>query len=381
MSMSKFVGHPKRKNEMKILYCVYHNLETEERSAEVFEILKKIGYVDIVSCTKNIKGSDDCKSIYATKYISYLKNCLLQIIKSDYDIISLHDNHDSILIPIIKLKHRKQFVVYDSSEFYPVEDLYRINLRVIIKVKGYILREIERIFLRKADFVIAANYERAEAMKEYYKLKMLPYIYDNIHIIRGSYNEIECEKKYQSLFSKNTFTILNAGGIDKDRDIYEIAEAVMKLGKKYSLVVAGSATKDERERFERRYKDVDNIKYIGFVPRNHLKYLYQNSDVSFTAFKKSTMNNIFCASGKTYESIFEGTPIISSNNPPLKRLCEEYLVGIANDEYVDAIKEIHTNYNIYKSNVEKFRNNYNSEEKKMNLFMEIMKAYKSKCNL
>lgn len=366
---------------MKILYCVYHNLETEERSAEIFEILKKIGSVDIVSCTQNIKDSENYRCLYAKKYLSYLRVCLWQIIKYKYDIIALHDNYDSILIPIIRLKHRRQFVIYDSSEFYPVEDLHKIKLKGLIKIKGYILRKTEKIFLRKADFIIAANCERADAMREYYKLKMLPFVYDNIHIIRGSYNVAECESKYKSLFNKNEFTILNTGGVDQDRDIYEIAEAVIKLGKEYTLVVAGSSTKNEIEIFEKRYRNVDNIRYIGFVPRNHLKYLYQNSDVSFTAFKKSTMNNIYCASGKTYESIFEGVPIISSNNPPLKMLCEKYLVGIANDDYVDAIKKIHTNYNIYKSNVEKFRNNYNSEEKKNNLLVEIVTAYKSQCGL
>ena len=65
-------------------------------------------------------------------------------------------------------------------------------------------------------------------------------------------------------------------------------------------------------------------------------------------------NNKYCASGKLYEFLYEGIPVVTTTNPPLKRICEEEKVGVTDDGYADGINEVLNNYELYKANVERF---------------------------
>jgi len=336
---------------VNILFCVYHDLDSEERSRELFNVFCQLGNVDVVSRTKTITMHDkNMKAVSAQGYLSFLRLSILMIMSSDYDLFVLHDNYGSLLIPFIRLfKHGKP-IVFDSSEFYPLYELRDKHLPFTIKLKAYLLALGEKCFVRNADAVIAANIERASAMKRCYKVESNILIYDNLHRIEEGYNLQHCEEKYSSILEPHKFLILNAGGIFDDRYIYEIADAVVNLGDEFRLVVVGGGVKKEISEFQRRYQNSANIRYLGFVPRNELKFLIQRSDVCFSGFKPVSLNNTYCASGKTYESLMEGTPILCSENPPLKRLCTDFGVGISSNNFVAAIQKMRLDYASFKNN-------------------------------
>jgi len=349
---------------MDIMFIVYHDINTEARSQEILNCAQRLGNTYLVSYSKPYYNGKFKSLLTGNKknYFTFVINSIKYIKKIKPDIIILHDFFTSIFIPWILLKKNRPFIIYDSSELYidkkPNNFKERLALFFLVKI-------FEKHFLKFADIIISANIERAQIMKNFYKLKEMPIIFDNIHRIDDIYNEAECISKFDKYFNEDTFTILYAGGISKERMTYQLADSIGALGEKFGLIIIGSATNKELKEFNDfiKKKNYKNIKYLGFVSRAELKYLLNKAHVSVSAFSQNTVNNKFCASGKVYESLFEGTPILTSENPPLKRLCEDYGVGISTNDFKRGILELKNNYELYKKNVHNFILQINYDER------------------
>lgn len=339
---------------MKSMFIVYHDLKTEARSQEILEVSKLIGETTLVSFSKP-NNSSGFKFIETGKgkrnYFKFLWGSLRAIWNERPDVLILHDNYTSVLLMISRIISKKIFIVYDSSELY----IDRKNTSWKLKLASH-MNYFEKKFIKNANIVIAANIERANIMYDYFKLRKKPIIFDNIHMISENYDQFICETKYSNYLVDDVFNIVYGGGIAKHRFTYELAEAVGRLGSKYQLIVVGSATNIEVQRFEKflSEKKFTNVAYLGFLPRDEWRFLLSNSKLSISAFTQDNLNNKYCASGKLYESLFEGTPILTSENPPLKRICEEYKVGISTSDFYNGILEIGGNYEYYCENVKSF---------------------------
>ncbi|XFA99111.1 hypothetical protein ACAG96_00680 [Candidatus Izemoplasma sp. B36] len=370
---------------MKIMFIVYHDINSEARSKEIYQVCNRIGDAYLITyrqphnVNKNIYVSGNGKRRYFPFIFKAVK--MLRIIKPD--MVVLHDNYTSPLIPFIKLFYGS-YIVYDSSELFIKSNIRRNKGKRIKSFLALLFNYFEKKYLKKADLVLAANIERAKIMKDYFRLNSIPFVFDNIHKIEEKYNIEYCIKNYKRFFVNNKFNILYAGGVRKDRETYTLADTFKRLGKGYFLIIVGSATQLESSEFKDYLKNntIENVIYLGFVSRNNLKYLIENSAASISAFKMDTYNNIFCASGKIYESIFLNRPIIVTENPPLKRLCAEKKVGISSNDFYFSIKKLHLNYDYYYKNVVKYHqeleNAYNSRLK--NLASLLIDKYKNKIN-
>jgi hypothetical protein len=367
-----------------IIYCVYHEIQNEERSREILEILESIGKVTLISFSKFDKKYN-VKQIITSggklKYLNFIIKSILTFINNkNTEIIVLHDNYTSILIPFAKIIFYKKIIIFDSSELYPLFEIRkRFKIYQFSFFKELFLSLNERIFLKYCNLIIAANKYRAIAMHKYYKLKKLPFVFDNVHQIKNEYNYNYCMQKYKSIIDKSKYIFVYAGGIYYDRDTIEIAKAFIENGEKYRLIICGKYGKKEKEELDDIISNnkAKNIYYIGFISREELKYLYENCHVGISAFKKNTINNKYCASGKIYECLFCKKPILCSDNLPFKELCNKYKVGIATKNYAIGINSIINNYEYYQANAKKFADEYNNQNKKEELkkmiYYEIMK--------
>ena len=159
---------------------------------------------------------------------------------------------------------------------------------------------------------------------------------------------------------------------------YELADAVGQLGDRFGLIVIGRAREEEKIYFRNYIKKrgYNNISYLGFVSRAEFRYLLNRSHVSVSAFSQDTINNKFCASGKVYESLFEGKPIMTTENPPLKRLCEEHGVGVSTSNFIQGLQELKSNYEEYCQNVQKYISEIDYYSRIRKLTEELSKAIK-----
>ena len=341
---------------MKVMFIVYHDLMTNARSQEIWECASKLSSDTVlVSYSKPpqmLHGKAIITGKGRRKYFSFIRASIMAIKAEKPEVVILHDNYTSAILRWL-YKHRTDIhVIYDSSELY-INRAKPTSLKLLVAGHmGY----FEKRYLKYADIVIAANLERAAIMKKHFALKETPIVFDNIHRIDDHYDKVECDNKYGHLFDKNVFTIIYGGGIAKARMTFELAEAVGKLGDQYRLIITGQSTESDRLALQdlMQKKSWNNIAYLGFLPRNEWRYLLQNADISVSAFAQDTVNNINCASGKLYEGLFEETPILVTENPPLKRICNEFGVGVSNNDFQEGILELENDYESYQRNVQSY---------------------------
>ena len=337
---------------MKVMFIVYHDIRTEARSQEILEVAKKLSD-DVILVSYSIPFDTDNLKMVLTgngrrKYFSFIRTAIKSIKQENPDVVILHDNYTSVILRWMKRCKKSIYIIYDSSELYIDVKPKSFKAR-IAKFMNY----FEKKYLKYANIVIAANIERAQIMKDYFNLKEIPIVFDNIHRIDYKYNYDYLNEKYCEYFEGDKFNVLYAGGIAKSRMTFELVEAIGKLGSDYQLIICGTANPIDKKEFDTFIKDngFNNIYYIGLIPRNELKYMLKRAHISVSAFAQDTVNNINCASGKLYESLFEGTPILTSENPPLKRICNDYHVGVSSENFTEGILELKNNYESYCKNV------------------------------
>jgi hypothetical protein len=363
---------------MNIVFVVYHDLKIEARSQETLETLKLIGDVSLVTYAepfedKEVKVhlSKYSPFLPGIRYFLFLLKAIQVIAKEKPDMVVLHDC--SPIIPYIKRNHKNTIMVYDQSEL--------IIDRKALTLKSKMLKlfdALDKKYMKLADITISANQERAQLTKEHYDLSEMPIVFDNMHRIDDEFNEEMCDEKYGHYFKEGCFHIVYAGGVQKRRMTYELIEAVGKLGPKYRLIIAGAAP-EGLDRFNSILKNenYNNIWYVGFIPRNEWRFLLTKANASFVAFDMEVLNNIYCASGKMYESLFEDVPILASENPPLKRLCNDEKVGVSNNDFYEGLLELSSNYEYYKENAARFRKTAKYEERLEKLAKDITDRLKN----
>jgi hypothetical protein len=119
-------------------------------------------------------------------------------------------------------------------------------------------------------------------------------------------------------------------------------------------------------------KNIKNVIILDRVPLEELKYLIKLCDIGIVEYHKKDLNNLYCASGKTYEYMNEGLAIVTTENIPLKELCNTNKVGVADDNFVDGIKLVSHNLSYYKENVRKLMQKTSVDTNNQNLANRII---------
>lgn len=359
---------------MKSMFIAYKNLNISIRTKEMLICTEKISSNNILVSPSKFQDNSLTRSIETKggyfKYYYFVRESIKCIKKYEPDWIVLNDNQTMIILVWLYLTKKKIIIFYDSAELY-------IGWRsgTIKEFIAMFMRILEKKYLRYADVVFAANEERAKIMKDYYCLPRKPYVFDNIHRINDEYDLVSCNKKYKNMFENGEFVIAYSGGISHQRMTYMLVDAVGKLGKGFSLIIIGQAEIQEKKRVDKLIADnrYGNINYLGFVSLGELRYILSRADVSASMYLQDTINNINCASGKVYEGMFEGTPILTSENPPLMRLCNQYNVGVSNNDFKNGIIQIRSNYSYYFNNVRDYIKSINYD-KRIELNIDVMKG-------
>ncbi len=338
---------------MNIVFCYYDRIEFDARAQDTIECIQDFGKIFFVSLSKCSIDKYGVESFVIPKrnYASFILKCKKTIKNVKPDLVFLHDNYCARLIPFIKKVCPNAVIVYDMSELY-IGGQLKTKYGIISK---YLLEYAEYKYLHYVDIVIAANEERAYIAKGYYGLNEKPIVFENIHRIDEKYDKDVLDKKYSSLFSKNTFKVVYAGGLSSaQRDIIGLIKSFTLLGDDYELYIAGGNA-NSTDTINELNKH-NNVHYLGKLSRQELKYVINQCSLNVSLFDLRTINTIFCASGKVYEGLFEGLPVLLSPNPPNVRMISDYGIGeiVYEKNYSDCIKKIKNNYDLYKKNVNKY---------------------------
>lgn len=331
----------------------------DSRTILLLKMLSEIGVVDCICRTTKTSDNNSTVIFNNSKvyqfeysgikgYLSFIKKCQSLSKKKKYDVI-FADNRAAIIPALISKRSQKSsLMIHDARELYDIHDVKHL--------RGKIGCLVEKKYMRKFDLVICANKYRAEFMRERFSLKDDPLVLENICLLEEDSKITNSEEeKLSSFFINDKWKILSTDGYSLIRRTDKLVSAMSELGDNYVLYIAGG--QDDESAKERilkiiHDKSLDNVFYLGRLNRQELKYCIDKVDLGIVSYNQDDLNNQLCASGKLFEFINEGKPVVTTTNRPLKYYCDTYHIGLYDDDYYDAIKDVFSNYLYYKNQVE-----------------------------
>ena len=95
-------------------------------------------------------------------------------------------------------------------------------------------------------------------------------------------------------------------------------------------------------------------------------------DVGFVAYGSDGLNNKYCASGKIYEFIHLGIPVVTSHNPPLRKITRSTGVGVSKENIREGVIEIMKDLDRYKQQCNKLSREMSITEFELGRSEEIL---------
>ncbi|WP_313468641.1 glycosyltransferase [Carnobacterium sp.] len=353
-----------------ILILSFGIKEYDGRLNELCNVASKIGNYELVCFTKDENSKDYLvsknKHLSVNNYIKFLL-LSLKIAKEmkEIDILILDNMFSTIPGTLVKTFYKPKFVVQDVRELYFYKDIKNTT--------GKIFSFFETYSLKRADVVLCANKFRAEIMFKHYKLSKMPIVFENIRFLNGTFDKQLMKIKYRSLFN-HKYNIINTGGYSLSRKTADLVSSMEHLSDEYGLYIVGEGTIKDKETIEKIMfeKKINNVYLLGKVPMNELRFFLRQCDIGIVSYHKNDLNNFYCASGKVYEYLAEGIPIVTTENLPLKDFCTTNEVGIADDSFVKGIIELTNKLEFYKEKVVNYINNVSPELNNNKVSKEIL---------
>ncbi len=338
---------------MKVFLISYDSYQYDGRLRELVKVAKMLGDTTYVSRGGNEEKRQETGHILYKeggypKFILFVCRLALRLGKQDLILI---DNRKGILPGYLaKWLTGAQYVVQDSRELY--------EMKSAVGIPGKIGCIVEKVFTRHSDVVIAANAHRARMMVKMFGLKKVPLNYENIRRLDYSSEEArrQVEEECKDFFREKKFRIISTAGCDMTRTTGKMVEAMKTLGEAYELLLVGDSDEEDEILVRETIRELGltNVKIFPRMDQDHLKYFIGNCQIGLVAYHQRDLNNKYCASGKIYEFIFEGKPVVTSTNPPLREFCERTHVGIANGDYAAAVRSLRADYGTWEKRVKKY---------------------------
>lgn len=328
------------------LIISYEDIEYDGRLRELISCFKKIGNIKIFT-----KKKQDNSNICYNNYLMFvIKSIIFGLKNKRFDCLVIINRKATIPGLIIKKIFKSKIVIMDCYELYLKKETKNIT--------GIIGCYFEEKLIKLSNIVIVANEERARIAKIVYKLKNNPIVYENIRKLEYSKNNKNeyLKNKFNEYLIDGEIRIISTSGCDISRTNDILVENANKIKKKCKIFLVGKSSKKDIEKIKKiiKRKKIDNIIILDQLKQDELKYLITKCDIGIVNYGKFDTNNKYCASGKLFEFLFEKLPVVTTTNPPLRRMVCKNELGICDDEYYNGINIVSEHYDYYAHKVSSF---------------------------
>lgn len=246
---------------------------------------------------------------------------LSRLMKEEFDIIYCHDFDTFPIGLILKIFKRKK-VIFDSHEVFSK----MLSRNVALPVKLFI-KHLEKLLIKKADFVIVT----CQAMGELYKT----YGVKNIAVI-GNWKEPRdfqipheaLEKEKKAFGIKDELVVSYIANLSPERVIIPLLE-IAQVEKSIFLIIGGSGTQSGI--VKKAAQESENIKYLGYVPYSKVALYTALADVIYYGYNRNAGMAEFNSPNKLFEALASGKAFIGGNFGEMGRIINEEDCGIALD--------------------------------------------------
>lgn len=351
----------------KILLISYGDYDFDGRLRELTKIFDNIG--EVFSFSKGKKKHFE--KHYLASHSGYF-NFIIEAVKfakkmGKIDILVLDNRKATIPGFLIKKMLNPDVTIQDCRELYISHD----TKRIVGKIGCF----FEKIMIKHSDVIIAANEDRARMMKEIYFLSEMPLVYENLRTLEYQRDPLDCEEKLKKYIKPDEYRIVSTSGCSISRTNDVLVKNANLIDRNVRILLIGESTTSDIKQIKTLIKDncLNNVEIIDNLDQSDLKWIISNSHIGIVNYNQLDLNNKYCASGKLYEFIYEGIPVVTTENPPLKKICSEHQVGISSDQYYDGINKILKNYDFYKDKIRGFVESNTVEDNNKKLTEELVK--------
>lgn len=321
-------------------------------------------------------------SVFANQIIAF--GCWVNYArKFNAEIISGHDLY-ALLIGYLSncLKKKKAVLIYDSHEM----ELYRNTKRN--RIQFFFVKQLENFLIKKASLNIMVNETISTEVQKIYKLKIKPLVIRNV----PSYWELNntlIEKQRKIFESKlditdEGFIIMYHGLIGKGNGVELVIKALQHT-QDVGLVIMGFHYDEEYfSALKKETQDLNvesRVLFLDAVPIEDLYKYVGASDAGMMVFEAVTKSYFYSLPNKLFENIQALTPVICSDFPEMKKIVEQYNIGLLCNPYdinsiAKSITELKNNkdkYFLYKDNLKNAKKQLCWEKEKMTLKVALKK--------
>ncbi|PHS26114.1 MAG: hypothetical protein COA85_06365 [Robiginitomaculum sp.] len=270
------------------------------------------------------------------KFFSYVPVHYKRLTAFEPDIIYAHDL-SALPVSAMAAKKTGARLVFDSHE---LEVHRNPPLGALQKAQ---VKWLEKKYLRKCDVVTTVCTSAENVLRHEYKLKNTALIY-NAPGLKGGKSHPRWERHKGASFrgdaglERDDFALVYVGLIARNRGIEFILRTIERLPEKIKLVTVGPGLPVMKSRL-RAYADRLGLgeRFIMLEPVNPpdvYKYI-RGADAAIIPVMPATLSYEIALPNKFFEAAFAGLPIISADLVEMKKLIEEYDLGV----YYDALDE------------------------------------------
>ena len=336
---SEFINENRNKRELSVCYELGMNILVMAKGCKEDKFKKDtVDGFDVLRFSTRPLGDRFPKSInrlFSLFTWAYYVRMLRADIISGHDLTALLIAYMS---NISKQKGKKSKLVYDSHEF----EIGRCGNRN--KFSKWAITHLERFLMKECVFSIMVNDTIADEVQRIHNQKVRPIVVRSIPEYWNIDEVVIKQTRFELLRGNglpvDTFTIMYHGGIIKDRGIETLIELV-SINLKISGVILGNGQKDYMKYLQSLVKEKgieDRIIFHPAVPIEELWKYVGAADVGMVMIRNVCPNHYYSLPNKFFENIQSMTPIIGSNFPEIKRIIEQYKIGLTCNP--DNIQEI-----------------------------------------
>jgi len=352
---------------MTVLLISYGDYDYDGRLRELFCVAEKLG--NVCAYTRGSREKNNNHILINTNYLKFIHDvCSKAKRHNNIDVIML-DNRKSVIPGLLLKKHFKNAkIILDCRELYLSRYVKGFSSKIgcIIEKKG----------IYKADVIVCANDARACFMKDYYKLSKKPIVYENLRKLEysNSVNFSKLKNRFDSHFCDDEIRIISTSGCDISRTNDILIKNLNKIHYNVRVFLVGKSSENDINKIQKIISEnkLNNVEIIDQLNQDELKYLISNCHIGIVNYHQKDINNKFCASGKLFEFIYEGLPVVTTTNPPLKCFCEQFGIGRCSDDYSDAIDYVIDNFESIKQNVLNFSKSHDVSTNNIGFYNELL---------
>jgi len=360
----------------KILLLVFNPFINDSRVLkEVYSLQKQDYDVHIAAhCDKGLKREErvDGLTIHRFSYLDRRKTkrlfgkfkaymvYLKQSIKfgRDFDILHCNDlNTLPVGIVVKKFFNKNIKIIYDAHE-------YETETNGLHGIQKIAIKKLENFFIPYVDKVITVSDTIAQEYVKLYGIQKPALVLNT-----PEYTKVIKKNLFREIFNinKDKTIFLYQGSLNHGRGIEVLMETFQSMeNDKYILIIMGYGP------MEKEIKEVamkyDSIYLHPAVSPNVLLDYTASADYGISIIEDTCLSYKYCLPNKMFEYIMAEIPVIVSNLPEMKKIVEDYNIGIVakyntSKALYEAISSItQKNRTELINNIKKAKTVYNWEE-------------------